>query len=111
MLISRLPYVEGQNVSWKDNPSLSVGMGNFWKHIILLISPIVTPVQIITETTSHEAGNSIMLESKTTVKAIGLKLWMWHGSVEIEKKQGLRKLTLYKNKKLLLEASAKSGNK
>lgn len=111
MLISRLPYVEGQNVSWKDNPSLSVGMGNFWKHFILLISPIVTPVQIITESASREAGNSILLESKTTVKAIGLKLWQWHGSVEIEKKQGLRKLTLYKNKKLLLEANANNGKK
>ncbi len=104
LLLSRFPYLEKSEISWKDTPVLSIVLNSFLRNIFLLITPLFRPITFTTESSSSETNGIIRINSSTQYHMFGIKLNHWHGNLEIEKSTGLRELKLYKNNTLFLDA-------
>lgn len=92
--VSRLPWVENQNICWNDEPALSVAMNPFWKNITLFFIPFFKPIRVHTNSRLTSSDNSITIESETTFYLLTFKIYRSNATVVLSRKDGLKEITL-----------------
>ncbi|MDY0151900.1 MAG: urea transporter [Candidatus Cloacimonas sp.] len=104
LLISRLPYAEKQELHLTDEPALSVILNPGLRQLVLLFMPLFSIVKACTTSSIIVNKDLIDVHSEIHYRILGIKFKGLSGSVSINKYQSIEKLTLYKGKRLLLEA-------
>jgi len=110
VLVSRLPYAEKQNLAWHDTPGLSVVYSDFIRNLILFIAPLINPFTAHTTSSVVEKDRMLHIQSNTVLRCLGIKYLTWSGSVDIEINVGVKHLSFYQNKHLILQANRLPDN-
>ena len=104
LLISRLPYSEKQELIVCDEPALSVVLNPVWRQIVLLFSPLFSLVSGCAQSYIKVSKDQVLVDTSTYYRFMGVKVTGFHGKLSIDKYQGLCELSLFKGKRLLLQA-------
>lgn len=107
-LISRLPYVEKQELFLCDEPALSVITSPAFRHLLLLFAPLFSFFNACTRTTASSGKDTITIESKTAYRIFGIKMKEDSGKAVINTYEGISELSLYRQNRLYLKASKDS---
>jgi murein DD-endopeptidase MepM/ murein hydrolase activator NlpD len=104
LLVSRLPYSEKQVIASGDEPALSVILNPTFRHLILLFTPLFPLLSACTKSRITSTREQISIQSEITYCILGIKFSGLNGIVKINKYQGITELSLFKGKRLILEA-------
>lgn len=105
LLISRLPYSDKQELCLTDEPALSVILNPALRQLILLFTPLFSLVKASTVSRIKVNKEQILVSSEVNYRILGLKYKGFSGNVTINKYQSVSELSLYKGKKLLIQAT------
>ena len=104
LLISRLPYLEQQEIYLTDEPALSVIISPALRHIVLFFSPLFPLFSACAHSKVKTNSEVIEIESDISYRILGIRYRNRTGKVTIEKYKGLTALELKKKNKTLLQA-------
>lgn len=91
---SRIPWIENNNLSWTDEPSLSVMMNPFWKNLTLFLIPFFRPIRVRTDSRIEVDKKDIILESSTELSVLGIKIKQYVATVIFTRKSGIKTIKL-----------------
>jgi hypothetical protein len=101
---SRLPWVENQDICWKDEPALSVMLNPFWKNLTLFFIPFFKPIRVQTASKLVSRDGQITLESDTVFSVLGIRISRSKAILGLSRKDGLKEISLEREGKLVLRA-------
>lgn len=103
-ILSRLPYVNGGNVSWRDEPPYSLSLNPFIKEIVLILSLICKPMRVIVISSLEEHGKNITISSRINYRLLGINVGSLDGEVILEKNNMIVSIRICKNSQTILHA-------
>lgn len=101
----RIPWIENQSITWKDEPSLSVAMNPVWKNLTLFLIPFFKPIRVQSASTLSAEGADLLLESQTELSVLGMRVNSYSASLKLSRKEGIHEIILYKAGEQILKAS------
>lgn len=104
LLVSRLPYSDKQVLSLTDEPALSVILNPVFRQVVLLFMPLFGIVRAYTGSQVSVSKEQIIVNSEIHYRILGVMFKGFTGKVIINKYQCVSELSLFKGKKLILEA-------
>jgi murein DD-endopeptidase MepM/ murein hydrolase activator NlpD len=104
LVASRLPWNEGGKLTWKDEPSLSVLMGPFWKNVTLFLIPFFRPIRVSAKAELKQQNQKIIVESVTSLSVLGIVIKKLEGNLTLSRKEGIIDFSLRQNSQTLLSA-------
>jgi hypothetical protein len=104
LVASRLPWSESGKLTWKDEPSLSVLMGSFWKNVTLFLIPFFRPIRVNASAELHQRDQKIIVESVTTLSVLGMVIRKLEGTLTLSRREGIIDFSLRQNSQTLLTA-------
>ncbi|MBM4403446.1 MAG: urea transporter [Candidatus Cloacimonetes bacterium] len=117
LVLSRMPYSERTDLYWKDTPGVSVVLGYLTRNLVLLLTPLINPVRVITHSrltanrqeTARSGTERIHIETRTVFHLFGIAIKTYRGEIELDSETGIRAIRLFKGNTLQLEAEACTG--
>jgi hypothetical protein len=100
----RIPWIENQNVSWRDEPSLSVAMNPFWKNLSLFLIPFFKPIRVQSSATLSSQEKMLEISGTTELRLLGLSLKTYKTDLQLSRDSGIIQITLDCDGKNLLKA-------
>lgn len=107
---SRLPWIENHNLTWKDEPSLSVVMSPFWKNVTLFFIPFFKPIRVSSEARLQTVKQQLIVSSVTKFQLLGIKLNQQSAELVMSRKNGVEIIKLMQNNKEVLIAEHVSNS-
>ena len=104
LVASRLPWSESGRLTWKDEPSLSVLMGPFWKNVTLFLIPFFQPIRVSARAELRQHDQKIKVESVTSLSVLGMVVKKLEGSLTLSRREGIIDFSLRQNSQILLSA-------
>ncbi len=104
MVASRLPWNESGKLTWKDEPSLSVLMGPFWKNVTLFLIPFFQPIRVYAKAELQPQDQKIKMESVTSLSVLGIVIRKLEGTLTLSRREGIIDFSLRENSQTLLSA-------
>ena len=104
LVASRLPWSESGKLTWKDEPSLSVLMGSFWKNVTLFLIPFFRPIRVNASAELHQRDQKIIVESVTSLSVLGMVIRKLEGTLTLSRREGIIDFSLRQNSQTLLTA-------
>ena len=104
MVASRLPWNESGKLTWKDEPSLSVLMGPFWKNVTLFLIPFFQPIRVYAKAELKQLNQKIKVESVTSLSVLGMVIKKLEGTLTLSRREGIIDFSLRQNSQTLLTA-------
>jgi len=104
LVASRLPWSESGRLTWKDEPSLSVLMGPFWKNVTLFLIPFFQPIRVSARAELQQHDQKIKVESVTSLSVLGMVVKKLEGSLTLSRREGIIDFCLRQNSQTLLSA-------
>lgn len=104
LIINRLPYSDKQELYIEDEPAMSVILHPVFRHLVLLFSPLATMVKACTKSSISTTRDQITIKSDIHYCILGIKFTGFNGSISINNYKNINGLSLYRGKKLILEA-------
>lgn len=104
MILSRFPYTDKYQLSWQDEPALSISMNPWVKDIALLLMPIYNPLRVDVQSQASHEGNDIKVQTLTTYRLLGIAIGSYTGHIVIDKYNAITSLSLKSSKKILIWA-------
>lgn len=101
---SRLPWVDNQDICWKDEPALSVVLNPFWKNLTLFFIPFFKPIRVQTISKLQARHGNITIESETTFSVLAVRINRSRAKVVLSRKDGLKEISLERDGKRVLHA-------
>jgi len=101
---SRLPWAENQLLSWEDEPALSLLLDPVAKNLALFLSPFFKPVRLSYHATVDSAQGTLKLESRASLKGLGMRLREAQTSVNLSRQDGILDIILTRDQDPVLEA-------
>lgn len=101
---SRLPWIENHNLTWKDEPSLSVVMSPFWKNVTLFFIPFFKPIRVSSIARLQTQKQQLIVNSVTVFKLLGFKLSQQEAELVMSRKNGINSIRLLQNNREVLSA-------
>lgn len=100
----RIPWIENQSVSWRDEPSLSVAMNPFWKNLSLFLIPFFKPIRVQSSATLSSQEKMLEISGTTELRLLGLSLKTYKTDLQLSRDSGIIQITLDCDGKNLLKA-------
>ncbi|PKN78452.1 MAG: hypothetical protein CVU48_08315 [Candidatus Cloacimonetes bacterium HGW-Cloacimonetes-1] len=104
MLLSRMPYSPKQKLDWKDQPVYSVVLEPILKNALLFLLPLFNPLKFESTSSMSETNDTIHIDSRTIYKLLGIKIKAYHGTIDIDKNQGIKSIVLSSGTNEILRA-------
>ena len=104
LVASRLPWNESGKLCWKDEPSLSVLMGPFWKNVTLFLIPFFKPIRVSAKAELKQHDQKIIMVSITSLSVLGMVIKKLEGNLTLSRKEGIIDFSLRQNSETLLSA-------
>jgi urea transporter len=101
----RIPWIENQDIFWKDEPSLSVAMNPLWKNLTLFLIPFFSPIRVRSNSRLSGEKNNLLLSSTIELRLLGMPLSSFDTSLKLSKQDGIREIILHKADKQILKAT------
>lgn len=90
----RIPWCHHQSLAWQDEPSLSVAMPPLGKNLSLFLIPFFKPIRVQSQARLSSKDSTILIESKTELSILGMKLKSYQASLKLDHKHGIREICL-----------------
>jgi len=102
---SRLPWVENQDLEWRDEPSLSVVMNPIWKNTTLFFIPFFRPIKAETVSRLKTVNKALNVTSETNFYLLGMKIGKNQASLILTREDGITEISLSRNDQQYLKAT------